>query len=682
MGNILIQLLLSKLIVFFDERLNKKALNLLLQMSFLIFILLISLICYTNTSETQNLDLWNENFYKIENVNTCKFSVNSFTSAFEKQSNYLTYELKRDSISLLPEFDNFKCIGKITRYETSDNSILIFVGTSSRLLTVFNIIFGAIFFYLLFNSKPSLFNLVYAFLYILFDYLLNIYIFNSSVNYEFLVTKLITMYLIYEVVIKKRKLNISLQNILVFIILYLTTQPFNMNLTPDDLYYLGYALRGDTPYTSFFGNSQWFLYESLIKFTYTVFGLSLKVFLELFLCVWLTGLIYFYSKFFKLSQKTHLLFPVLITMNQSFAAGDFFWGPPMPKVFFYLTTLTAIYLLLNGKAFYSNLLFAVAIYFHLAAFVIWLPFIAYVHLKYRKFDEVVKSSITVFLLSSPLLYLLITENFIDYGSKDLRYDNLEYLIKDYLPFHVYPFSYHASNILKINPSWYGNFRNIAIFIITVGIYSIFYNKKKSKLFSAIQFTTFVLIFYLIVNYISPINYFILLQPYKIISLLVILSVIFILKELEKLPEDSRFLTYLSILIFMSFSMLTYSHSEMGYKDTQNFTSNEELRDKIIEINPDVVLLPLYYQGSVQSDLHDLEVRTEIDTYVTYAFFPQSISVISEWQDRILNLEKFYSGRCEAFNFIDNYIFLDYSPNNKCGILIEKIDEIYLYSPKS
>ena len=120
MGNILIQLLLSILIVFFDERLNKKALNLLLQISFLIFILLISLIFYTNTSESQNLDLWNENFYKIENFNTCQFSVNSFTSAFEKQSSYLKYELKRDSISLLPEFDNFKCIGKISRYEISD----------------------------------------------------------------------------------------------------------------------------------------------------------------------------------------------------------------------------------------------------------------------------------------------------------------------------------------------------------------------------------------------------------------------------------------------------------------------------------------------------------------------------------------------------------------------------------
>ena len=369
-------------------------------------------------------------------------------------------------------------------------------------------------------------------------------------------------------------------------------------------------------------------------------------------------------------------------MNQSFAAGDQFWGSPVPKAFFYLATLTAIYLLLNGKIFYANLFFTIAIYLHLAAFVVWLPFIAYIHLKYRKFHEIVKSAIGVFLLSSPLLYFLVRENFINQGSENLRYDSLEYIIKFYMPFHVYPFSYDASNILKINPSWYGNFRNIAIFIITVAIYSIFYNKKKSKLFSAIQFTTFVLIFYLIVNYISPINYFILLQPYKIISLLVILSVIFILKELEKLPEDSRFLTYLSILIFMSFSMLTYSHSEMGYKDTQNFTSNEELRDKIIEINPDVVLLPLYYQGSVQSDLHDLEVRTEIDTYVTYAFFPQSISVINEWQDRILNLEKFYSGRCEAFNFIDNYIFLDYSPNNKCGILIEKIDEIYLYSPKS
>ena len=39
MSNILVQLLLSKLVVFFDERLSKKVLNLLLQVTFLIFIL-------------------------------------------------------------------------------------------------------------------------------------------------------------------------------------------------------------------------------------------------------------------------------------------------------------------------------------------------------------------------------------------------------------------------------------------------------------------------------------------------------------------------------------------------------------------------------------------------------------------------------------------------------------------
>jgi hypothetical protein len=129
-------------------------------------------------------------------------------------------------------------------------------------------------------------------------------------------------------------------------------------------------------------------------------------------------------------------------------------------------------------------------------------------------------------------------------------------------------------------------------------------------------------------------------------------------------------------------MFNYSHSETGYKDTRNFTSNEEIREKIIEINPEVVLLPLYFQGSVQSDLHDLEIRTEIDTYVTYHYFPQSISAISEWQDRILNLEEFYLGRCETFNFIDNYIFLDYSENNKCGVLIEKVGDIFIYKVKN
>ena len=47
---------------------------------------------------------------------------------------------------------------------------------------------------------------------------------------------------------------------------------------------------------------------------------------------------------------------------------------------------------------------------------------------------------------------------------------------------------------------------------------------------------------------------------------------------------------------------------MGYKDTQNFTSNEELRDKIIEINPDVVLLPLYYQGLKRKDREQIALN--------------------------------------------------------------------------
>ena len=81
---------------------------------------------------------------------------------------------------------------------------------------------------------------------------------------------------------------------------------------------------------------------------------------------------------------------------------------------------------------------------------------------------------------------------------------------------------------------------------------------------------------------------------------------------------------------------------------------------------------------MQSNLHDIEIKTQIDTYVTYHFFPQSISSTQEWKERIENLKQFYEGRCEVFNFIDNYIFLDFTGDNQCGTLIKKVNDTYIY----
>tara|TARA_Y100000816_G_C26102260_1_gene584547 strand:+ start:205 stop:609 length:405 start_codon:yes stop_codon:yes gene_type:complete len=131
-------------------------------------------------------------------------------------------------------------------------------------------------------------------------------------------------------------------------------------------------------------------------------------------------------------------------------------------------------------------------------------------------------------------------------------------------------------------------------------------------------------------------------------------------------------------VLISFSILSYTNVRNGYENERIFISSTELRDEIVKINPQVILLPLYNQGTVQSNLSDIEIKTQIDTYVTYHFFPQSISSTQEWKERINNLEQFYEGDCEVFNFIDSYIFLDFNDKNECGTLIKKVNETYIY----
>ena len=679
MSNILIQLSISFGISKFNEKFNKNLFNYLFIFIFIFFIVLISTFTLGNSPQydfSENSFNSEKNIENFNNNFSCKINVNQITQKLEKEN--INFSLKRNSVSFLPEVKNFNCFSKVTSIQIINNVTTIYVGTSTTLLRLFNTFFGFIFFIILFNQRNKKINVTFLILYLILDYLLNIYLFESRVNFIYILLKLLTTYLIYYLFIKSQELKIHFELGIIFIILLFSTKAFNLNLTPDDLYYLGYSLRGDTLYSAFFGNNQWFFYSGLINFFYNIFGIYSKVILEILLSVWLTFLIHKYSEYFNFNKKIKFLFPILLVTNQSFAAGDQFWGSPVPKSFCYFSILTAIYYLINKKYILSNLFFIISVYFHLAAFVIWLPFIAYIFICKINLSQIIKSALIVLFSTSPLIFTLFKTNFIDFNDKNLRYQNLEYIIKDFMPFHVYPFVDVGGSILNINPMWRNNFTNILIFVSLVIIYSLFFNKKKDDFFQLIQFTTIVLIIYLLINFVSPINSFILLQPYKIISLLALLTVVFILKSLNNLPSNNIFLGFFGILVLISFFNINYSISNTSYQDEKSFVSSLELRERIEELNPKVVLTPLYFQGSVQSNLSDVEIKTEIDTYVTYHYFPQSIAATQEWKNRIKNLENFYQGDCRVFDFLDNYIFLDYKNNNECGTLLDNVNDIYIY----
>ena len=94
------------------------------------------------------------------------------------------------------------------------------------------------------------------------------------------------------------------------------------------------------------------------------------------------------------------------------------------------------------------------------------------------------------------------------------------------------------------------------------------------------------------------------------------------------------------------------------------------------------MLPLYSSGSVQSELLDLEILLNIDSFVAYKFFPQTIKDTSTWIDRIEKLENFYDGDCEALKFLNEFIFIHEENSHPCGELITFEIPFYIFEYKS
>ena len=77
-------------------------------------------------------------------------------------------------------------------------------------------------------------------------------------------------------------------------------------------------------------------------------------------------------------------------------------------------------------------------------------------------------------------------------------------------------------------------------------------------------------------------------------------------------------------------------------------------------------------------MNAIEYNTSIPTYASYKFNVFFIKDVAEWKNRLKNLKLFYEGDCNIFYKFENYVFIDTSPNNKCGILLEKVGDYYLY----
>ena len=612
-----------------------------------------------------------------DNSSNCGKMLSDYSLLEDKQ-----IDITLDSVSLFPEISNIRCFGTLSSINNFGNTITLNILTSELFLNYFNVMYGFIFIMAMFYVAKNKFALTLGVIYLFVDYTVNIYFFQLKINYLYIFIKLITILFTYHYILKNKDTRPKRDFFIVFTILLLYIKPLDFNLHPDDLYYLGYSVRGDSEFSAFFGNEHLLVYKYLVGFLFEKFEIYSVFLIKIFLSLWLALLIIYFSKLFELKTKFIYLLTFLIILIQSFAAGDQLWGSFVPKNFAYLFMLSGIYFILNGKLRYAALCFIFAAYFQLAAFIIWLPIIAIIYIYTVSFKEIVLTSTTVVVATSPLLYSLYVSNFLNVISENEIQENLIYLITTYMPNHMYPFVFENTKFIKINPDWLDDFRNILFFVLLTFTLSFYKRWVNNSIFRLIQINTLILLIFLLINFLFPISTFMVLSPYKIISALAVLLNVLIVIEMNSKNTDQSLAISFIILVIFTFTNLSNDLTKPSYIQTKQFTTTESFKEEVQSLSAPVLILPLIDNGSVQSELLDLEIFLDVDTYVSYKYFPQIMEDISTWKIRINNLHRFYEGECDALNEINTFFYISNDTNSKCGMYEKTISDYKFYKYSS
>jgi hypothetical protein len=581
------------------------------------------------------------------------------------------------SISMFPELSKISCFGKLSNTVLDNGELNIEVLTSRLLLEYINIFYGALFGLasILVNNRNKYIGL--AILYLLSDYMLNMFYFQLDTNYSFLLLKIIFLIMFFQFFVQKKEFSRNFEFLSILLILLAYIKPLNFNLHPDDLYYLGYAIQGLDQNSAFFGNEQLYLYSLLLKNLYSLFGIYSVMIIKTVLSCWLAINTILFSNYFNIQQRLRIVLSIFIISFQSFAGGDQLWGSFVPKNICYLFILSGIYTLIKKRIILSALFFALSAYFQMAAFIIWLPFIGILYLFNVPLKEIILSSLLVVSLAFPLIYSLFTQNFNSSITKAERGESLKFIITEYLPGHLYPFIFENQEFLKVNPNWTSGLRNILIFLVVVLFISIFNKSEHMSIIRLLQYCSFLIVLPVIFNFFFPINTYMLLHPYKIISLSSLLLSLYFVLLLNSNYFKENISTYLIIMSLFSFSPFIYELADSNYNYRPTFSTSQKFKNELLDINPNILILPLYEQNTVQDKLLDIEIYTGINTFVAYKYFPTTIKDTRVWKERIKMVSSFYKGDCNALRQIDEFYFIDYVEND-CGIIVSEVGQYKIF----
>jgi len=589
----------------------------------------------------------------------CKNMLSITESYYEKIGKEFTVVVNSD-LKIFPNFKNLKCLGKVNFIYDSLRVSQINISVNKNLEYV---IIGLNFLLLLIARNHVKLRIFFMINYFLFLGTLYFYKFSSL---------LVIFSIIFLIFLLYFENNKFLNIFTIFLIYFKQNAIHKIELTNNETSYIGRIFKSGDNLSSYIGDLPTFAitFEKFIKLFIEVFGVNFFIILNL--CIGFLFCFYIYKilEFYKIYRIFTILFLIVLNDNQSILGNTWLYGGGIePNTLGNLFFLISIYCLMKKYNYISIIFYSMTVYFHLALAVVLLPLYLYLYGKYIKkfilFD--LRPTLLSIFMGLPLFwFLFVTNNYSN--STQSRVIN-RYYIQERIPHHVYPFIGSDNEEFFINPEFgwrIGYLKLFVIFSFIILLNYFFKSYMQNSLFLIVRFLFVTVLIYSVGVFFFPYSNFAILSPFKITTYFIIFSLLYFMSLISNYFYSKKFnlnrydnFFYIGLCFYLLFTTtftldqnFKLSNDKLSYDPSFNEINvdidNLEVLEFLNNTSSEVIIFPnkpIYYNDFLRS----LEIYLEIPTYANYKLAPVTGDDFFTWRDRILKIETFFSGNCDAID---------------------------------
>lgn len=614
--------------------------------------------------------------YQDEGIKSCEYSTLEIINYYDEKS--LNYQAKYEYISIFPELNNIKCLGKAINIDKTESGLIIIYTSINNLIKNFIIVSLPLLLFFLLNLIKVKRNIYIFALFLLF---LNLNFWTYSIDLTFLNIKLIFLFFIYLFIFYKYENldNKEFEKFILFVSVFLgvlySSFDFTKILHANEYGYVGEFFKVKNEYSSYIGNlSNSFIWEGMVIFFETLFSNSYIYYFKVLVFISTVVLIFKLLELFNVSLISGLLIMFIYSPNSPVAGGDVMYGWLEPRTLSYLCFLSGIYFAYKENLNISFIFYTISFLFHFGVSIVNFPIYFYVLLRKFKIKDIFKYGLFYFITLSPFIFSLLKEQGVRNQS------NTFYYIVERSPHHLYPFIRENNEVLKFSSQEWstGLLFFSLVFIVSFLVQKYFRGNQFNDIGSLTIATGLVCIANLLIAYFFTFSRYILLHPFRTFSLFTFFSTIFLIQSgisiFKKYKFELKPTIYLIIFWIAVFPTYFLDDSKYYYSNLSEYQAAES-KYYIKNKNPEVLIINPYAYIAFWSGF---ESDYQIPTYLIRKYTPNNLSKMDIYLERLDELVRFYDGDCDALNHLPDFLFVDKVEGNTCGELVYSEYNFYIY----